>query len=149
MVFKADRSSAEYREIKKVHVDPEAEPTYVVRWLKGGAAQFPEEKGIFHPQGIMAIEDFLAGESVFWTFWNGPEFHYVLKGKAEIKYSLAPWHDEEKAFTVGPGDAYFIPHGSLVTFIVSPEGPMRHMCVIMPQENLFNEVPPKNIVKLR
>jgi mannose-6-phosphate isomerase-like protein (cupin superfamily) len=148
MVLGTSATRDQYQEIKKVHVDPEIQPSFIVRWLKGGAAEFPDETGIYHPEGIMAIEDFLPGESVFWTFWHS-EFHYVLKGKAEIVYSLAPWYDEEKSVTVGPGDAYLLPFGSNVTFKISPEGPMRHMCVVMPRQTWYGEVPPKNIIRLR
>jgi uncharacterized cupin superfamily protein len=147
MVFGGEKEVSKFREIRKVRINPDAEPTYVVRWLRGAAAEYPSEMGIFHPEGMMAIEDFLAGETTFWSFWH-PEFHLVLKGTCEITYCLAPWYDEEHTITVGPGDAYILPNGANVTFKVSPEGPMRHMCVVMPRQNLYGMLRPKNIIQL-
>ena len=147
MVFGGEKSSSNYRELLKVSVNPDEKPTYVVRWLKGGAAEYPAEKGIFHPEGMMAIEDFLPGETSFWTFFH-PEFHYVLKGRCEITYLLPPWYDEEKTLIAEPGDAYLLPTGSNVTFKVISEEAFRHMCVVMPRQMLYGAVRPKTIVQL-
>jgi hypothetical protein len=147
MVFGGEKQSSQFREICKVRVDPDADPTYMIKFIRGRVAEHPEETCINHPEGLMAIEDFLAGDTLFWTFYH-PEFHLVLKGTCEITYCLAPWYDEEHTITVGPGDAYILPNGANVTFEVSPDGPMRHMCIVMPRQDLYGMLRPKNIIQL-
>jgi len=135
------------REILKVHIDPEANPAVMIKTLRGNIGQFPLEKGIFHPDGFMAVEDLFAGETLRWMMQHA-EFQYILKGKAEFIYSLAPWYDEEKTMTVVEGDAVLLPAGADITFKVAPGAPFRRICVIMPAQMSYLEVPPKNVVQL-
>ena len=135
------------REILKVKVDPNRSPTHVTKTVPGDLPGFPADTAIFHPEGMMAIEDFKAGDTIRWTFPH-PEFQYVLKGKAELVYTLAPWYDEEKTLSVNTGDAYLIPNGADVTFKIAPGEPFRKLCVVMPAYMKYLEVPPKNVVPL-
>ena len=134
-------------EIPKVKVDPERTPTHVTKTLRGELGGFPADTGIFHPEGMMAIEDFKAGDTIRWTFPH-PEFQYVLKGKAELTYMLPPWYDEEKTLTVETGDAYLIPNGADVVFKIAPGEPLRKLCMVMPPYSKYVEAPPKNVVPL-
>ena len=76
------------------------------------------------------------------------EFNYVLKGKAEFIYSLPPWYQEEKTMTVEEGDAFLLPNGTDITFKVAPGAPFRRLCVSMPAQMSYLEIPPKNVVQL-
>ena len=131
------------REILKVKVDPTIEPTVVTKSVRGNLGGFPPETVIFHPECIMAIEDFFDGDTIRWAFHHA-EFQYVLKGKAELMYTLAPWHDEQKTITVQQGDAYLIPTGADVIFKIEKSSPLRRMCVVMPAEMSYVEVPAVN-----
>jgi len=136
------------REILKVKVDPECNPTHITRTVRGDLFSFPPDTVIFHPEGMMAIEDFKAGESIRWAFAHA-EFQYVLKGQAKLTYSLSPWHDEQKTLSVVPGDAYLIPNGADVTFSVAPGDPLRRMCVVMPSYMQYVEIPPKKVIPIK
>jgi len=39
-----------------------------------------------------------------WTFWHD-EFHYVIRGRAEITFTNPPLHDKEEKILVQEGDA--------------------------------------------
>ena len=137
------------REILKVHIDPEANPTVMTKTLRGNFGGFPIETAILHPEGVMVVEDLFAGDTVeHWPFSHA-EFHYVLKGKAELTYSLPPWHDEEKTLTVVAGDAYLIPNGADVTFKIAHGEPYRHIAIAMPFLSSYFEVAPKNRIELK
>jgi len=137
------------REIIKVHVDPEANPTLMTKTVRGNIGGFPEETAIVHPEGVMVLEDLFAGDTIeHWPFSHA-EFHYVLKGKAELCYSLPPWHDEQKTLSVEAGDAYLIPNGTDVTFKVASGEPYRHIAIAMPFPTLYSEVAPKNRIELK
>ena len=135
------KKASEIREILKVTVDPDAEPTVVVKTPSGSFTQFPPEMGIFHPEGTMALEDSLPSPNKQW-FFSHSEFHYILKGTADITYTLAPWHDVEKTMSIKAGDAYLIPKGTIFKWNIHPGEPLRKMCLIMPAEPLYFEVQP-------
>jgi hypothetical protein len=135
------------REILKVKVDPNRNPTHVTKTVRGDLPGFPADTTIFHPEGMMAIEDFKAGDTIRWTFPHA-EFQYVLKGKAELVYILPPWYDEEKTLSMETGEACLIPNGADVTFKIAPGEPLRKLCVVMPAYMKYLETPPKNIVPL-
>ena len=136
------------RSILKVHVNPEAKPTSMVKTFRGNIGGFSQEKGIFHPEGALVLEDLFAGDTINWPFFHA-EIHYVLKGKTEISYMLPPWYDERKTITVIPGDAYLVPKGTDVTFKVAHGKPHRHIAIAMPPEPIYSEVPPKNAVQIK
>lgn len=139
--------SESIREILKVKVDPDREPTVATISVNGRLGGFPPDTAIIHPEGMMAVEDFFAGDTIRWPFPHA-EFQYILKGKAELTYTLAPWHDEEKTLTVEPGDAYMIPNGAVVTFKIAPGDNFRKLCVVMPAFMAYMEVPPKKVEQL-
>jgi hypothetical protein len=136
------------REILKVKVEVEGDPTVVTNTVRGRLGGFPIEKAIAHPECIMAVEDFFAGDTIRWAFHHA-EFQYILKGKAELVYTLPPWHDEQKTLKVQTGDAYLIPNGADITFKIDKGAPFRKMCVVMPAEMGYFEVPPKDVKQLK
>jgi hypothetical protein len=142
MVLPSLKKASEIREILKVHVDPDRGPSKIIDTPSGSFTALPPEHDIFHPEGIMAIEDSLPSPNKRWTFFH-TEFHYILKGKAEITYTLPPWHDEEKTMTVEAGDAYLIPSGADFKWNIFPGEPLRKMCVVMPAQPSYFEVQPK------
>ena len=72
-----------------------------------------------------------------WTFWHD-EFHYVIKGKAEITYTSPPLHDKEEKVIVEAGDAYFTPIGTCATWKLIGSEEFLHLNVVMPRpESLF------------
>ena len=137
------RMSAPIRELLKVKVDPESGPTRLTKTERGNLGGSPPDRTIYHPEGIMSIEDFFAGDIIQWSFHHA-EFQYILKGNAELVYTLPPWHDEKKTMTVSTGDAFLIPKGADVTFSIGSGAPLRKLCVVMPAEMSYVEVRPKN-----
>ena len=141
MVLPRLKKVSEIREILKVHVDPDRGPSKIINTPSGSFTAIAPEHDIFHPEGIMAIEDSLPAKDKRWTFFH-TEFHYILKGEADISYTLPPWHDEEKTMHVKAGDAYLIPKGTEFMWNIYPEEPFRKMCVVMPAQPLYFEVQP-------
>ncbi len=121
-------------EIPKRKLDPDAPTKYIIETAYGNTYM---GAGVPSPDATVGIEDFGAGETIRWRFWH-PEVHYILKGKAEVTYTLPAWHDEVKTMTVEAKDCYVIPRGAELEWKVSPEGPLRKLCVVMPQEPLYN-----------
>jgi uncharacterized cupin superfamily protein len=78
------------------------------------------------------IDEIPAGASFFW-FFTYDEIHHVLKGEAEITYSLASTsHTVKKVLNVKQGDFYIAPLGSRLTWKVSPAGPLKLFSVAIP-----------------
>lgn len=78
------------------------------------------------------VEDVPAGGSLFW-FFPHDEIHHVLKGAADVTYSLAGTsHTEKKAAHLAEGDWYIVPAGARVTWNVSAKGPMRLLWIALP-----------------
>jgi uncharacterized cupin superfamily protein len=134
----------EVKEISKIKIDPEAKVKRIVKTLRGDL-HFSCE--LVTPQGMLAVEDFASGETIRWIFFHD-EWHYILKGKAELTYSLPPWHDEQKTMTVEAGEAYFIPCGADITFKIVSKEPYRKMLVVMPPELMYKTVEPRMITEL-
>lgn len=86
---------------------------------------------IREPAGHVTVEDFASGDTVTWSFHH-TEIHYVIKGKAEVKYSMPPLHLKEESTTVEKGDIYMIYSGEQITWKVISDEPYRHLCIIMP-----------------
>lgn len=83
------------------------------------------------PAGNIAVEDFSPGQALRWSYWHD-EVHYIIKGKAEITFSMPPFHQTEEKIVAEAGDAYMIYKGESLTFKVISEEPFRHLCIIMP-----------------
>lgn len=144
-IFEAPKTSGQIREIAITKTDFEADPSIVVVTERGNLGEYDGSLGVFHPEGAMAVEDFLEGETCRWAFFHA-EFQYIIKGKAKMTYTLAPWHDDVKSIIVGTGDAYMIPTGADITWEVFPGAPFRKLCVTMPAEPMYQTVPLKKVV---
>ena len=137
-------------EIVKIRIDPEARVDRMLAVpggkLKSSTKLYWSGPAIRTPEASVACEDFAAGSTVQW-FFDYPEVQYILSGKAEITYRLAPLYIEEKTFTAEAGDAYVIPKGAMLEFKVDPSGPFRKFCVIMPgfRPDLYLENLPKEL----
>jgi quercetin dioxygenase-like cupin family protein len=131
----AEQATPRNTEIQKIHIDPNAKPNRMLS-VPGGKVKSPTKlywfgPAIRTPEASVACEDFAAGSTVHW-FFDYTEAQYILSGKAEITYRLAPLYVEEKTFTAEAGDAYVIPKGAIIEFKIDPSGPFRKFCVIMP-----------------
>jgi len=71
-----------------------------------------------------------------WPFWFD-EFHYVIKGKAEITFTSPPFHEKEEKIVVEAGDAYFTPIGTIATWKIIGLEPFLHLNVVMPRPESF------------
>lgn len=138
------KKSTDYDEIVKVKVDPDADITIVVHTERGDLEYPPFDSLISHPEGDMVIEDFPAGRTTRWCFWHA-EFQYILKGTAEMTYTLLPYHDEVKTMIAGPGDAYLVPKGADITWKVLPGDGFRKLCVTMPADPAYRLKGPRRM----
>jgi len=86
---------------------------------------------IKEPACNMVIEDFEPGQEITWWFWHD-EIHYIIKGKAEVTYSLPGLHLKKERATIEAGDAYLIYRGERITWKVVSKEPYRKFCVVMP-----------------
>jgi mannose-6-phosphate isomerase-like protein (cupin superfamily) len=87
------------------------------------------------PAGVIAFESFAPGDTVNWAFFHA-ETHVVLRGEAEITYTLPPNHNKIKTATARAGMAYLILNGTRARFRVTSAEPYVHVCVIMPRYHL-------------
>jgi mannose-6-phosphate isomerase-like protein (cupin superfamily) len=109
-------------------LDPDAPQTEVTclrgTWSHGDAAAARE--------GMAALENFPAGKTTHWIFWYD-EVHYILDGKATMRYTLpGNRFTEEKEVVVEKGHVYIIPRGADIYWDVDPSGPLKKFCVVMP-----------------
>lgn len=78
------------------------------------------------------VEDIPAGTELFW-FMAKDEIHHVLKGEADLVYSLAGTsHTEKKTAHLSAGDWYIAPNGARITWKVTSSTPMRILWITMP-----------------
>ena len=78
------------------------------------------------------VEEFGAGDTIFW-FFPHDEMHYVLKGEADLTYTLASTsHTVQKTAHVSAGEFYVVPTGARVTWKVPPAGPFKIFWITMP-----------------
>lgn len=147
-------SSGYTRRMPVIHIDPEVGANTIIKTPQGNIGLVKTKKGtdepllhIAHPECSAIVEDFFSGETSRWLLTH-PEIHYILKGKATVTYTLAPWHDELKEMMVEEGDSYLIPAGTDITFKVAPESPLRKLMVMMPTQPEFTRIPPKDVAKL-
>jgi hypothetical protein len=117
------------RLIQKTNIRLDARPNRKLKMLGGNAFLYPGT--LFCQSSFGAMEHFAPGETVTWSFM-GDEWHYILKGEAEVTYSLgATMHTEERKMTVKAGDLYLIPAGARLTWKVAPGEPLLHLCVVI------------------
>ena len=111
----------------------ESSPAKKIKTLSGNIYAYGPEAGFRYANGAAVMEDFGAGETIFWAFPLDNEVHIILKGKAEVTYSLEGTnHTEEKKMIVEEGDIYLIPRGARMTWRIDPNGPLRKLCIVMP-----------------
>jgi mannose-6-phosphate isomerase-like protein (cupin superfamily) len=132
-------------EISFGRVEPDAKARAMVTTERGRL--YMVGRPLVGAQGSVTVEDFGAGEQVRWAFWHA-EAHYILGGEARVTYTMPPWHDTEREQLIGEGSFYIIPAGAELTFHVSPEAPLRKLCVIMPLEPGYSEVRPEHVTRL-
>jgi oxalate decarboxylase/phosphoglucose isomerase-like protein (cupin superfamily) len=117
------------RIIQRVNIDTNRKPDRRLRLLNGNVYLYPGTTRM--PSSFAAVEHFAPGETVYWCFM-GDEWQYVLKGEADITYSLAAtMHTEEREIHVGPGDLYAIPAGARLRWTVTSKEPFMHLCVVV------------------
>lgn len=136
-------------EIPMIKIDLTQDPDQKIKTVSGNF--YPNTvQTIFWEEALVTVEDFGAGETFSW-FFPEPEVQYILRGKAEMTYSLgATSHTEQKTVTVEEGDCYIIPAAARITWKVSPEGPLRKFAVIMPfPQRAFGQRRPEAVEKLR
>jgi mannose-6-phosphate isomerase-like protein (cupin superfamily) len=99
--------------------------------VPGTEEQFQVQFLINDRRGTVAQEAFPPNSTVNWAFWHD-EVHLVIRGEAEVSYTLAPNHRKVVTRRFSEGDTYVIPNGARVQFRVGEE-PYVHVCVIMPR----------------
>jgi uncharacterized cupin superfamily protein len=136
-------------EIPIIRINPDQPPNQKIKSVSGNF--YPNtDQTMTYEEALVTMEDFGAGEEISW-FFPEPEIQYILRGKAEMTYSLgATSHTETKKATVQAGDCYIIPAGARCHWKVSPESPLRKFCVIMPfPQRAFGMRKPEAVEKLR
>ena len=136
-------------EIPIIKIDPNEDPDQKIKAVSGNF--YPNTKQtMFWEEGLVSLEDFGAGETVSW-FFPEPELQYIMRGKAEMTYSMgATSHTEEKTVNIKEGDCYIIPASARVTWKIDPSGPLRKFCVIMPfPQRAFGFRKPEAVEKLK
>ncbi len=136
-------------EIPFIKIDPNEDPDTKIKTVGGNF--YPNSKQtMFWDEALVSLEDFGAGETFTW-FFPEPEVQYIMRGSAEMTYSMgATSHTEEKTVQIKEGDCYIIPAAARVTFKVAPEGPLRKFCVIMPfPQRAFGMRKPEAMEKLK
>ncbi len=122
-------------EIKKIRIDPNANVDRMLTIpggeLMGTTKLYWAGPDIRTPEASVSRLDYAAGSIRKW-FFDFSEVQYILGGKAEITYRLAPLYIEEKNFTAEAGDVYVIPKGAIMQFKVDPSGPYKILCIVMP-----------------
>ena len=147
----ADKKAPDPREIQKTRLDPGRRPNRKIKLLTGTA--FLYEGSIFAKSSFAAVEHFPAGETISWTF-DHDEWQYILKGEADVTYSLAStMHTEQKIMHIAPGDLYLIPCGARLTWKVAAGDDLLHLCVVMllaaPREAGISYVAPGALEELK
>jgi len=81
--------------------------------------------------GTAETLDYPANGTAF-RFFPQDEMHYVLRGKAEVVYSLASnSHQKQQTITLNVGDFYVIPVGARMTWKIGDEA-LRILRIILP-----------------
>ena len=118
---------------KNMYENLKYKPKLKIKTVGGNIYAYGPETNMRYANGTVSMEDFGAGETIFWAFPLDSEVHIVLKGKAKLTYSLVGTnHTEEKTMDLEEGDVYIIPRGARMTWKVDPSGPLRRLCILMP-----------------
>ncbi|MFC2032440.1 cupin domain-containing protein [Chloroflexota bacterium] len=118
-------------EIPIIKFNPDDEPDIRGESLSGVFYGFSKNR-IHTANGTFGWEEYPPGETMFW-FFPTDQVHYIIKGRAEMTYSLAGTsHTEQKTIMLEPGDAYVVPRGSRIAWKVAPGEGLRHIGIQMP-----------------
>ncbi|MEW6142349.1 MAG: cupin domain-containing protein [Chloroflexota bacterium] len=91
-----------------------------------------QTQGMYNANCTTQVEELQPGVEFFW-FFPKDEIHHVLKGEADITYSLAGTsHTEKKNAHLSQGDWYVVPAGARVTWKVTSTMPFRYLWLTMP-----------------
>jgi len=66
-----------------------------------------------------------------WCLYHS-EVYIVQRGSARVSVSFAPAFNEIKEFEVGPGDIFYFPLGTKLTFEVTSKEPWVYLAVAVP-----------------
>lgn len=118
---------------KNIYENLKFKPKLKVKTVGGNLYTYGPETNMRYANATVSMEDFGPGETFFWAFPLDNEVHIILKGKADVTYSLEGTnHTEEKKMTIQEGDAYIIPRGARMTWKVDPGGPLVKLCITIP-----------------
>ena len=98
----------------------------------GTICQVVQDTVINEPQAIIILEDIPPGPELEWAFTYN-EAQYIMGGKVEVTYTVAPWNRKVGKKTLEEGDVCLFFIGDRVIFKVLSEEPLRHLCFIMPR----------------
>ena len=134
-------------EIPKIRINPDRDWDIKVE-MPGGDFYQDTTNMLRAANGMLALEGFGAGETFSWIY-AFDEFAWIVRGKAEMTYSLSGTsHTEQKTVTIKEGDIFLIPLGARITFKVDPSGPLRKIGCTLPGIARTTRRPDK-VTKLR
>ena len=107
-------------------------PDEVGGFRPGTICKVVQDTLINEPQAIVILEDMLPGEEVEWAFTYN-EAQYIMGGKVEVTYTVAPWNRKVGKKILEAGDVCLFFTGDRVVFKVLSDEPLRHLCFIMPR----------------
>ena len=122
-IMKVDKNVKPKRKYTRVNLDGSTQSTY----------GYGPENTLSFVNARIGYEGLPAGAQNFWCFANDTEIQYMLKGKAEIKYSLeGTQHTEIKTMHVEEGDIYIVPRGARLKWNVDPNMDMLRISITIP-----------------
>ena len=139
-------NTEELTEIPKVKIDPNVPFEHILELPYHG--NFFIGESVPSPDANVGLQGFPAGEIGVWRFWH-PEVHYVLKGRAEITYSLPGFHLEKKTMQVEPYDCYVVPRGADLQFKPESGETLRELYVAIPKEPIYHDMRPEVLRKIK
>jgi quercetin dioxygenase-like cupin family protein len=120
------------KEIPRFSLKDDPGPRTAIPMPLFGTTHYFPGTGIRTANAIVAYEEFDAGQTVKFSP-NRDITLLVQQGRAELTYTLAGTHHTEvKKMTVQAGDVYVLPSGAWLEWRVAPDGPYRHLAVMMP-----------------
>jgi mannose-6-phosphate isomerase-like protein (cupin superfamily) len=95
------------------------------------SSQFRIQVLIDEPAVQVVHEDWLKDNDIEWVYFVD-SVHFVVSGRAEIRYRNPPGWDEEHTIVAEPGDVYFTPRGSWCNWRILSDEPFRHIVIDIP-----------------
>jgi len=148
-----NRETPDAREIQRIRVDPDMGANRRLKTVGGTTYFYGPGTSIFAKSSFAAMAHFAAGDTTFWAFGHD-EWQYILKGEAEVTYSLdSTLHTEENTMHIAAGDLYFIPAGARLTWKVAPHSELVRLNLVLivsaPQEPLPSYITPGAMEELK